>query len=248
MRSFLTFLILLAALSIPRISFADTSSDSGWKSTLLIYLMGPNIDGDIGLGPVEGNVDLDPGNVFDAFDSGFLGLFGAEKDRWGFLIDTVYMDLSQDATSMGGQIAGEVGVEQLILGGLVSYRLNDSARLLFGGLYVDLDNTLRLTGPIQERRFSVSEDWVDPVIGLRLTKPLSEKWELGGLAHIGGFGVGSDFTWQLSGDVSYAFTERTHLVMGFRYIDFDYEDGSGLNYFKFDVAEYGLAAGLRFDF
>ena len=248
MRSFAATVVLLFAVSVPGLAAADTNSDSGWNSSLLIYLMGPNIDGDIGLGPVEGNIDLDPGDIFDAFDSGFLGLFGAEKDRWGFIIDTVYMDLSQDATSMGGQVTGEVGVEQLILGGLVSYKLNDSARLLFGGLYVDLDNTLRLSGPIQERNFKVSEDWVDPVIGLRLTKQLSEKWELGGLAHIGGFGVGSDFTWQLSGDLTYAFTERTHLAMGFRYIDFDYEDGSGLDYFKFDVAEYGLAVGLRFDF
>ncbi len=247
---FVMVLLWGACLSFSPAVFAqgDEGAEDGWKSSLVLYLMGPNIDGTVGAGPIQGDIKLEPGDILDSFDSGFLGIFGMEKDRWGFVIDGVYMDLKEDASGPNGIVTGTVGTEQLILGALASYRLTENTRFLFGGLYVDLSNTFDLSGPIQDRRTKVSENWVDPLVGVNVTRPLNEKWTLGGMAAIGGFGVGSDFTWQVTGSISYSLTDRTSIIGGFRYMDFDYEDGSGQDFFKFDVAEYGAAFGFRFDF
>jgi len=40
-----------------------------------------------------------------------------------------------------------------------------------------------------------SESWVDPLIGSRIGLGLTDRWTIGGEANVGGFGVGSDFTW-----------------------------------------------------
>jgi hypothetical protein len=42
---------------------------------------------------------------------------------------------------------------------------------------------------------SADVNWIDPIIGLRAQYHLTEKWYLAGKSDIGGFGVGSDFTW-----------------------------------------------------
>ena len=65
---------------------------------------------------------------------------------------------------------------------------------------------------------------------------------------IGGLGVGSDLTWFLSANMAYRMTERSQVYAGYRYIDFDYEDGEGNDRFKFDLAQHGFLVGFRFEF
>jgi opacity protein-like surface antigen len=52
----------------------------------------------------------------------------------------------------------------------------------------------------------------------------------------------------LSGALSYRFNRWSSLSLGYRYLDFDYDDGSGPDRFKFDLREHGPSIGFRFDF
>jgi hypothetical protein len=142
----------------------------------------------------------------------------------------------------------EIDVKQTIFGLVGTYRLTDSLQFTFGGRYVDLTNRLTVDGPSQVRRAEASESWFDPTIGLRYVAPLGEKWVFNGAADIGGFGIGSDLTWFMAANIAYRMTQHTQFYAGFRYIDFDYESGNGLDRFKFDMAQYGPLAGFRFEF
>ena len=238
-------LVITMGWSVTLLAQQSTDSASGWKNSFVIYLLGPTIEGKVGAGPLDRDLDIDPGDVFDALDGAFLATFGAEKDNWGVLFDLIYMDLSSDVTGDRGLLTGEIGLKQTIFGANAAYRLNDNVQVLFGGRYVDLSSKITL-GQLSPIR--VGESWFDPTIGLRLAGPISERWSYGVLGDIGGFGIGSELTWQLSGSLSVQMTEHSLFTFGYRYIDIDYEDGQGLDAFKFDAAEHGPALGVRFEF
>ena len=248
MKRFLVFLLFTGLLATAAPAWSQAATDGGWQHTIELYLMGPNLDGTVGLGPVDGDVDVDAGAIFDALDGAFLGTYVGEGQRWGMLADLAYMDLKDDGTGPRGAVAYEVNVKQTIFGLVGTYRLTDTLQFTFGGRYVDVTNRLTLQGPGQGRRGEVSESWFDPTVGLRYVADLGERWVFNGAADIGGFGAGSDLTWFWAANIAYRITERTQFYAGYRYIYFDYEDGAGRDRFKFDMAQYGPLAGFRFEF
>jgi hypothetical protein len=92
-------------------------------------------------------------------------------------------------------------------------------------------------------------EWVDPFIGFRLRHQFAPGHELQFLGDIGGFGVGSDLTWQLFGGYSFDFTVwQTTLfgVVGYRALAVDYsQDDRGFKN-NMDLILHGPVAGLSF--
>ena len=229
---------------------AHGQSEPSWTNQGLIYLLGPALDGTSGVGPIDTEVDLSAGDVFDNLDSAFLGMYRGEGERWGVLIDVVYMDLKADGTGDGGAFSGEVEVEQTTAIASATYRLSPTTQLMAGALYNDISAGIALKGPrdrIRER--SAGDDWIDPIVGVLFETPLGAgNWSFTGAAQLGGFGVGSDLVTILTGSFSYRFNHWSSIDIGYRYLDFDYEDGDELDRFKFDMKEHGPAIGWRFDF
>jgi len=61
-----------------------------------------------------------------------------------------------------------------------------------------------------------------------------------------GFGVGSDFAWQALGVVEWQPFQYASFLAGYRILDMDYEEGSGADYFRYDVSTAGPMLGLNF--
>ena len=61
---------------------------------------------------------------------------------------------------------------------------------------------------------------------------------------IGGFGVGSDLSWNAVGAASWAFAENWSAVLAYRLLDVDYDH----NAFKYNVRTDGPALGLMYTF
>ncbi len=92
-------------------------------------------------------------------------------------------------------------------------------------------------------------EWVDPFVGLRVRHELSPGHELQFLGDVGGFGAGSDLTWQLFAGYAFDFTvahAMLHGVLGYRALAVDYSEGSGLNQNNIDLILHGPVAGLSF--
>jgi hypothetical protein len=92
-------------------------------------------------------------------------------------------------------------------------------------------------------------EWVDPFVGARLRHELAPGWgEIEFLGDVGGFGVGSDFTWQLFGGYSFDFSvmqTTLHGLVGYRALSIDYtQDGPSKN--NLDLILHGPVAGLSF--
>lgn len=100
---------------------------------------------------------------------------------------------------------------------------------------------------------SGDKDWFDPLIGARAFFDFSEHWNLSLQGDVGGFGIGSDFTWGAMGTIGYRFRlfseeNNARAAAGYRAIYQDYSEGSGNNRFEWDVTLHGPILGLVIEF
>ena len=84
----------------------------------------------------------------------------------------------------------------------------------------------------------MGEDWVDPIVGALFETLIGAgNWSFTGCA-AWWLGVGSDLVTILTGSFSYRFNNWSSIDIGYRYLDFDYEDADGADRFKFDISEH----------
>ncbi|MEP6672073.1 MAG: hypothetical protein ABJF10_23115 [Chthoniobacter sp.] len=93
-------------------------------------------------------------------------------------------------------------------------------------------------------RVARTDDWWDPFVGLRGHYDLSKAFYLTGRADIGGFGVGSELSWQVNAGIGCHLTRNFYTEMTYRLYDVNYRH-DGLIY---DVLTHGieLSAGINF--
>lgn len=114
-------------------------------------------------------------DLIDKVDFGLAGAYEARKGHWGILFDGIYMKLSDDVGTPGGQVDVEV-VQQM-------YTPGGAWRALEGPAPVDLIGGLRWNylKPTLERsgvERGESKDALDPYVGGRGHYPLDPRWTL----------------------------------------------------------------------
>jgi hypothetical protein len=236
----------------PALPPTDQPVESGWTFTAAPYLWMAGIEGTIGqfgLPPVD--VDASFIDVMENFDIGAMAVGEARNGRFGIAFDFQYIKLSANADTPFGVLADSVEVTSQTLTALAAaeYRVVEtdtaSVDLMAGGrlwsVDTDIDPQGGLDGPLS---FSDGDTWVDPIVGARARVNLSEQFYLTGWGMIGGFGVSSDFTWDVMAALGYEFTDTFSMVGGYRALGVDYTNGS----FVFDVVQHGPIIGGVFRF
>ncbi len=91
---------------------------------------------------------------------------------------------------------------------------------------------------------SLTNSWVDPIIGVRAVLPLSTGIRLIARGDGGGFDSGSEVAWHLSVHGRWRLRGLVSAIGGCRIIDAKYEAGSGLDFFQMDIKVQGPMAGV----
>lgn len=237
------------------------SSGPGWTFDFTPYIWGVAMSGEVQGGALPAiNIDMSFSDILKNLDAGLLGAFEARKGPWGMLFDAIYMKLEGSGTASRtgpGPIgstataSAELKVAQTMLAAAVAYRaVDDRAALdVLGGLrYARIEADAAINGSFFGQAGTVArsaeKNWVDPYIGVRVLQPIAGHWTLMGYADIGGFGVGSDFTWQALVGINYDLSKTFAAKFGYRYLDVDYDK----NGFVYDMANSGLYLGLGIRF
>lgn len=254
----LTFSLITILFQIP--TFAQTE-EKGKKFDFLVepYIMFPNMNGETGLGDVLNiPVNANPGDIFSRLQMAFMLNAEMKAEKWAVTSDLVYMRLNQDIRSGLVINSGEVTAKQFIWEAAGLYRVNSFLEVGVGGRLNSLDMEVDVVvndppiggGEAVVRTFSRSqtETWYDPIIVTRLATDFKEKWQLQFRGDIGGFGIGSDLTWQLQGSVGYRFSELFLLTAGYRVIYMDFESGQTPRAFVFDMHQFGPMIKFGFNF
>lgn len=97
-----------------------------------------------------------------------------------------------------------------------------------------------------------SVDWVDPFVGAVIRHELAPGQNLVLRGDIGGFGAGSQFSWNVLAAYSFEICKQEGVtysgIFGYRLLDVDYEQGSGRTKYEYDVLQHGPLSGLTIAF
>ncbi len=196
------------------------------------------------LPPVEVNASFS--DLLDNLSAGLMLVGEANWRRWVVLGDFAYLGVEAEGT-LAGTTAVELDadvVEGTLLAGYALVEENHCRVDMFAGLRVwSAETDVSLSGLVTGSRSS-HETWVDPILAARVRAQAWRKLYMNTYVDLGGFGAGSDFTWQVYGGLGYPITDRLSAQVGYRYLDVDYDkDG-----FIFDVALQGWLIGLGVSF
>ncbi len=242
-------LIFCAIFFISGIAFAEDK----WTVILMPTMSIPSIDGKITVNHKKHDVDYSWGKLKKYVKEG--GSLAAEirKGKHGFLLSGSYLKAGYDATLIAAtHTDADLTATMTNLEGLYAYRFLEAKTYAVdafgGGRYWRFKANVDVTNPPPGigTSYSDKEDWVDPVMGLRFSKGFTEKLSFIARGDLGGFGVGSHFTWDLRAALKYQFTKHIGVMVGYDYMHINY--GNGNRGFRVDAAIHGPSAGLVFTF
>lgn len=218
-----------------------------------LYLWGSALSGTSSTLPPlpPASVDLSFKDVLEDLNGAIMGAGEMRVGRWGFLADVMFTQVTPTGT-LPGPFQSDVSVRSrsLTVSADVLYRLYESDALNVdagvGLRYWHLNNKLTIEPEFLSRSFSysVSEDWVDPLIVARVQAQLGGPWSVTLVGDIGGFDVGSDSTWQAIATINYQYNDQLSLRAGYRALSVDYENGA----FEYDVLMQGPIFGATYRF
>lgn len=237
-----------------------------WTVDVVPYLWLPVPQGDTTVRGHTAHLHHDLGDTLDLlFDGNFsviggMGRVEAWKGKLLFTTNVVYLHVDAEETTTALGVKTDVPFEFLHTEFGAGYRLSTwslgssvrpsmSVDALAGGRYVFLESGITITGP-RGREVDVERDvdWLEPYVGGRVLLTLAERFTFGVQGDIGGFGAGSQFTWNVEGVFLYRVARLVSLGIGYRALDVDYQRGSGTTKFKFDMLIHGPLLGAVFHF
>jgi len=252
------YLGLLFFASVNPVSAQSADTTKKWNFLVEPYLMFPYMDGETGIQTGIGEnlvvpVDANPGDIFSKLKLGAMLYLEASTDKWAITSDFVYMKLKQDVTPGTLIESGDVTAKQMIWEAAGLYRVLPYLEVGAGGRLNAVETGLDVRRNVfpagtEEITGSESATWFDPVIITRLTADIDDKWLFQFRGDVGGFGVGSELTWQLQGYAGYRFSKLFQLTAGYRIISTDYTKGEQPKQFLFDIDEFGPCLRFGFNF
>ncbi len=251
------FVFIVCLISNSQVS-AQIFKDSSHKYKVFVepYLMFTSMSGTTAIGnlpPVF--ICIPASEIFSYLKIGGMLYAEVHNDKLAFTSDLFYANLSQDASSKNNIVNGTANLKQFLweLEGL--YRLNPwlevgvGARINNITAEVNINYNPPLGGASVPGNQQRTNTWVDPLIVTRLKTVIHDKWLLQLRADMGGFGIGSQFAWQLQPDIFFRASKLLELGIGYRVISMNYYNTkSGSDYFLYDMEEYGPQIRIGFNF
>lgn len=234
-----------------------------WRVRVIPYGWLTEMDGHLTVHGETAKVDVSFSRTLDLIFNDLnllaMGQVEAYYGKCGVIFNGNYLDVSPGTEVGNLNFSTDVAMTTLDL--VFAYELVSPAGLgapagtrleaLAGFRYNALSAGLTVTGPAgRTATASGSEDWYDAIVGARLRVPLCDCATVQVRGDIGGFDLGdsSKLTWNIEVMFEYRWSERCSLVGGYRWLDIDYERGSGAGRFAYDMLLSGPVLGLAIDF
>jgi opacity protein-like surface antigen len=233
---------------------SPVESGSDWSFEFVPYMWAGSIKGDVGYKGFITDVDLSPGDVLENLDFVASGAFGMEYQKWGLILEGLYVEVSDDVPFTSGpasalfkkaDLSSTIGVGNI----LGTYKLIDNDRgyqmRLYGGARVNYAKTeihLQQNLAPSDLDRSRSDTWWDGIVGFKVQIPLGDRFFTRYLAEIGG--GSSDLTWEAMALLGYKLTDHVDVRLAYRYLSVDYEKGD--KDFVYDTDLGGIMLGVGY--
>lgn len=249
--------LLLSLFSADMLAQEDKTSaaeNDQWTFLIEPYILFPNMKGTVGLGILpDAPIDANTNDIFGNLKMGAMLNLEASNDTWAVGSDFIYMNLSRGVESGVLIDSGDISAKQFAWEIMGLRRVAPWLEVGLGGLLnsinagVDL-NLNAIGGGTTPQSRSLTKTWFDPMVITRVRSAAGEKFIYQFRGEIGGFGIGSDFAWQIQAYAGYRFSKLFQVTGGYRIISLDYTSGSGSDRFMYDVDTSGPVIRLGFNF
>src|SRR6056297_3655461 len=239
---------LAAAVVAVAITMAPAASQAqDWTGQVTLYGWGAGVGGDFT--PFTGaptlSFDKSLSEVLEYLDA---AVFVTGLARRGDFV--LFGDLTYSSSSRSGVVppgipaSGEVTLRSLSLAAGQRFDAGGGATVdLLGGFRAWSVDGL-VSAPVAGVSVAPEQNFVDPIVALRVNAPIADNWSVIGVFDVGGFGVGSEMTWQAAVTANYRATENLFLSVGYRHLYLDYADGGTV----FEGAMSGPVIGATWRF
>jgi hypothetical protein len=255
MKKYFFILPLLCMLTGVSNAQDSTSSKNKWSFLAELEYMFINIHGYSGLGNLPDYYLYETsGDVMDHWKSGIIFYFEAQNDKWAITSDLFELEQTKEEIKNGLIItSGRLDTRQIHeeLAGLYKVLpwLEAGAGIRYNSINIGGElNMKTISGTDTVRINNRLQDWVDPIIVARIKNPGATKWITEFRADIGGFGIGSKLAWQIQANVGYRFSHLFQTTFGYRWLDMNYEKGTGDERFLYDIITFGPSLSFGFNF
>jgi hypothetical protein len=222
------------------------SGDDKWGYSIEPYLWGPGIDGTLGIGGRDTDVDASLSDLVKFVDLTGSLRFEASTERWGAYGDVWFVDLSSDSEKylLGGLVEVKDDIDMNLViseaGGI--YRISEPLNIYFGVRVQDIETKISFQTPLGTREAKNDTTITDPIVGVNF-QPTFGKRKRWGLGLRGDIGAGdSDVTWLAQILGTHRFSRHWYGAVGYRHLQTDYSDDD----FKYDIALNGFGIGAAY--
>jgi hypothetical protein len=227
--------------SVVALFFAWPAAAQEWDWSVTPYVWGTGIQGDMALGALARDVDVEFSEILDVLSG--TALFHVEAARGEHILfgDLVWLQLEPDdgIATIGGVAQAELDSTIIELG---YARDREGLGFEVGLRYWDLDMEI---DPALLPGFSGGDRWTDVFGGIRNTRELGQSWTMTTRANIGA--GGTDLSIGLQLDFARELERGNAIVAGIKLLDIDYESTVRGRAFLLDAMFLGATAGFRFD-
>jgi hypothetical protein len=238
----------------------QTRIETAWEISISpFYGWVPGFNGKMAVfGQPPVNIDITPTDIMqnineflDVLEGVYIGNGQVRHGKFGFMWDVVHFEV-RAVDQIGGDFIGgplDVGFSTTKAALAATYRAHETDKshldILVGARITDVDLNVGVDlGFLGGFSGSDGDTWVDPLVGVRGRANLTERVYIHGWAMIGGFGVESDFLWDVAGVVGYDIKDWLSAYAGYRGSYTDFQNGD----FIWDVTMYGPIIGFELTF
>ena len=235
--------LIMPALVSPGSASAQESDE--WKFRITPYLWMLGLDGTTAAFGQDVDVDKSFSDILDVLNIALSANMELSKGNFFIVFDPLYAQLEADFVGPGpGPVGGKIEIDMMIADLDVGYSFDENFGIYVGARYYDQDITIT---PNLLPQQSLGDDWTDFIVGLRAGGKVSENWSF--MSKLDGAVAGdSESAWYFQAVLLRHFGTNKHLDLGWRYYDVDYESGTGITRFKWDVAHSGPVVGFSWEF
>lgn len=250
---------VLAAVALPPAVTRAETPDGTWRFEIAPYVWATSLNGDVGSRGRSVSVDADFADIVHDSDSLLAAMLHMEvgRGRWSAFTDVTYGKIGVDDVFTANGFVDTTSTTLWIEGG-GAYRFIDEqplgasdskSRVTVDGLLGARVSVIGFDLRLKDVGIDVDQTtaWVDPFIGARARFDFGEHWAVQLRGDVGGFGAGSQFTWQAVGLIGYRFhigNVPTTFFVGYRALEQDFQSSG----FEWDMIVHGPMIGLNFVF
>ena len=253
---FILLLLFSAQSSLGQSIIPGTEDQKDWNFVVAPYLWFSGLNGDLAVATINTEIDAGFSDIFNNLNMAFMLYGEARYKKFGLAVDFFTIQMSMDGTRpiLGGEV--NVDLDQTFLETTLLYSLvhnekwsadaHIGIRSWWMNTRLDAERIISPENRIVEQNIS----FVDPIIGAKVMYLPHKKWLVNARVDIGGFGAGSEFSWQVNLGGGFKFAKSWTALLQYRLLGVDYTSGTEgtLDYFRMDTTMSGPLLGVMATF